>query len=124
MSPSRTGQHATCRHAGRGRPGPVYIDEVSTICVRKYLAFLLSPRRVCATKERGREKKTGRYPVELKPDTGSGLKAGTRQLRRYLKTMNKDYGGVCLWKMDAAGNYSFRLGVVPKPGTKRQWLKF
>ncbi|BAL89746.1 hypothetical protein AMIS_45260 [Actinoplanes missouriensis 431] len=45
-------------------------------------------------------------------------------MRRYLKTMNKDYGGVCLWKMDAAGNYSFRLGVVPKPGTKRQWLKF
>ncbi|MFG2056117.1 hypothetical protein ACGFI9_19025 [Micromonospora sp. NPDC048930] len=60
----------------------------------------------------------------MKPDTPSGVKTGTRRLRRYMNAMGKDYGELWLWSQDAAGNYSFRLGAVPKPGAVRRWLKF
>lgn len=52
------------------------------------------------------------------------MKAGTRRLRRYMNVMGRDYGELWLWSQNAAGNYSFRLGAVPKPGAKRKWLKF
>jgi RHS repeat-associated protein len=63
------------------------------------------------------------YPVELKHDTPTGMRAGTRQLRRYITAMGTDHGELWLWS-DTPNGIEFRLGAVPKPGSSRRWYKF
>jgi RHS repeat-associated protein len=62
------------------------------------------------------------YPVELKPDTKSGIKAGTRQLRRYLGDMKTQYGELWVYNVDGSGEVTFRLAAVPKSAYR--WMKW
>jgi RHS repeat-associated protein len=62
------------------------------------------------------------FPVELKPDTRSGIRAGTRQLRRYMNQMGVDYGELWTYKVDPHGDVTFRLTAVPK--SPFRWLKW
>ncbi len=64
----------------------------------------------------------GGFPVELKPDTASGIKAGTRQLRRYMNQMGVDYGELWTYTVDASGDVTFRLARTPKSSTR--WLRW
>ncbi|GAA4490658.1 hypothetical protein GCM10023191_023150 [Actinoallomurus oryzae] len=59
--------------------------------------------------------------MELKPDTGSGIKAGTRRLRRYMNEMGVDYGE--LWTYtQAPDGVAFRLAATPK--SPYRWFKW
>ncbi|TQJ23705.1 RHS repeat-associated protein [Micromonospora sp. A202] len=62
------------------------------------------------------------FPVELKPDTGSGMRKGTRQLRRYMNQMGVDYGELWTYKVGSNGDVTFRLAAVPK--SPHRWLKW
>jgi len=62
------------------------------------------------------------FPVELKPDTRSGIRAGTRQLRRYMNQMGVDYGELWTYKVGSSGDVTFRLTAVPK--SPFRWLKW
>ena len=59
-------------------------------------------------------------PVELKPNTASGIKAGTRQLRRYMNEMGVDYGELWTYTFGPDG-VVFDLIAVPKTGSSRLW---
>ncbi|WP_285632502.1 hypothetical protein [Actinoallomurus iriomotensis] len=63
----------------------------------------------------------GGFPVELKPDTRSGIKAGTRQLRRYMNEMGVDYGELWTYTQTPDG-VSFRLAAMPK--SPYRWFKW
>ncbi len=56
-------------------------------------------------------------PVELKPDTPSGVKAGTRRLRRYMKAGRHEYGELWVWR-ETPNGIEFRLAAVPN-GSRR-----
>ncbi|MFI2652417.1 RHS repeat-associated core domain-containing protein [Micromonospora fulviviridis] len=62
------------------------------------------------------------FPVELKRDGQSGIRKGTRQLRRYMNQMGVDYGEVWVWKVEVGGSVTFRLAAVPK--SPFRWFKW
>ncbi|WP_423791115.1 hypothetical protein [Micromonospora cathayae] len=62
------------------------------------------------------------FPVELKPDSRSGIRAGTRQLRRYMNQMGVGYGELWTYKIGSGGNVAFRLTAVPK--SPFRWMKW
>ncbi|MET8088465.1 RHS repeat-associated core domain-containing protein [Micromonospora sp. NPDC005237] len=62
------------------------------------------------------------FPVELKPDSKSGIRAGTRQLRRYMNQMGVDYGELWTYQVGNGGAVTFRLTAVPK--SPFRWLKW
>ncbi|MCE9621221.1 MAG: hypothetical protein K8R99_02630 [Actinomycetia bacterium] len=47
-------------------------------------------------------------PIELKPDTPSGIRAGQSQLTRYMNAFDSDTGYLVLYGKDG----SFRMGQV------------
>ncbi|GAA3448438.1 hypothetical protein GCM10018962_02710 [Dactylosporangium matsuzakiense] len=58
----------------------------------------------------------------MKPNTKSGVRAGTRALRRYMKAANSPTEGE-LWVWDLTENgYEFTLKAVPR--TARFWTYF
>ncbi|MBL0887597.1 hypothetical protein HGK34_15130 [Myceligenerans sp. I2] len=61
------------------------------------------------------------FPVELKPQTKSGIKAGTRQLRRYMREMGVDYGELWTYKQSQDG-VVFSLTAIPK--SRYRWWKW
>ena len=61
-------------------------------------------------------------PVELKPDTKSGIKAGTRQLRRYMKDMDVKYGELWTYCETPDGGVEFHLRAIPDG--PRRWKRF
>ncbi|MGW0631039.1 golvesin C-terminal-like domain-containing protein [Streptomyces sp. NPDC002758] len=61
------------------------------------------------------------FPVELKPATKSGIRAGTRQLRRYMKAMGVDYGELWTYQFTQDG-VAFSLTAIPK--SPFRWLKW
>ncbi|HEY8374685.1 MAG TPA: polymorphic toxin-type HINT domain-containing protein [Pseudonocardiaceae bacterium] len=61
------------------------------------------------------------FPVELKPNTKSGIKAGTRQLRRYMNEMGVDYGELWTYR-DTPDGIVFDLVRVPNGA--RRWTKW
>jgi RHS repeat-associated protein len=64
------------------------------------------------------------YPVELKPDTPSGIKAGTRRLRRYMSAMPPgmdDYSELWVYSFGANGEVNFRLAAVPNEQRPGRW---
>ncbi|MYU04264.1 type IV secretion protein Rhs [Streptomyces sp. SID8366] len=61
------------------------------------------------------------FPVELKPNTKSGIKAGTRQLRRYMNEMGVDYGELWTYR-DTQDGIVFDL--VRAPNGSRRWTKW
>ncbi|WP_460708005.1 polymorphic toxin-type HINT domain-containing protein [Myceligenerans halotolerans] len=63
----------------------------------------------------------GGFPVELKPQTKSGIKAGTRQLRRYMREMGVDYGELWTYKQGKDG-VAFSLTAIPK--SPYRWWKW
>jgi RHS repeat-associated protein len=62
------------------------------------------------------------FPVELKPDTRSGIRAGTRQLRRYMNQMGVDYGELWTYRVSDSGDVTFRLTAVPR--SPFRWLRW
>jgi hypothetical protein len=54
------------------------------------------------------------YPVELKPATQSGIRRGTRELRKYMNEMDVDYGEVWVYKDGLNGSLEFAIARVPK----------
>ncbi len=61
-------------------------------------------------------------PVELKPHTRSGVRKGTRQLRRYLRSSGSSYGE--LWTYAYQGNLLIlRKVAVPSAGRRWQWFE-
>jgi hypothetical protein len=62
------------------------------------------------------------FPVELKPDSRSGITAGTRQLRRYMNEMGVDYGELWTYRVAGNGDVTFRLTGVPR--SPFRWLKW
>lgn len=61
-------------------------------------------------------------PIELKPNTRSGIRAGTRQLRRYMREMGVDGGQ--LWTYhDTPDVVAFEFKAAPKQ-TSRFWTRF
>lgn len=61
------------------------------------------------------------FPVELKPNTKSGIKAGTRQLRRYMKEMRVNYGELWTYR-DTQDGVVFDLTAVPNG--PRRWTRW
>ena len=61
------------------------------------------------------------FPIELKPDTASGIKAGTRQLRRYMRAMGVDEGQLWTYRSTPDG-IAFHLKAVPESGSSRRWF--
>ncbi|CAM5388687.1 polymorphic toxin-type HINT domain-containing protein [Streptomyces griseorubiginosus] len=61
------------------------------------------------------------FPVELKPNTASGIKAGTRQLRRYMNQMGVDYGELWTYR-DTSDGIVFDL--IRVPNGSRRWTKW
>ncbi|WP_158727276.1 hypothetical protein [Streptomyces sp. NRRL S-31] len=59
--------------------------------------------------------------MELKPNTESGIKAGTRQLRRYMNEMGVDYGELWTYR-DTPDGMVFDL--VRVPNGPRRWTKW
>jgi hypothetical protein len=64
----------------------------------------------------------GGAPVELKPATRSGIRAGTRQLRKYMREMDTDYGELWTYS-DGPDGVAFSLSAVPRAGT-RFWQRW
>lgn len=64
----------------------------------------------------------GRFPVELKPATRSGIKAGTRQLKKYMRQMNVDYGELWVYA-DGPGGVEFSLAAIAHSRGRRKWLR-
>ncbi|MFL6057142.1 MAG: polymorphic toxin-type HINT domain-containing protein, partial [Actinoallomurus sp.] len=61
-------------------------------------------------------------PVELKPHTRSGMRKGTRQLRRYIdNNPNSNYGELWTYAYEN-GLLILRRVAIPKPGSARRWL--
>jgi hypothetical protein len=61
------------------------------------------------------------FPVELKPATSSGIRAGTRQLRGYMGEMGVDYGELWTYSHGVDG-VTFSLAAIPK--SPFRWLKW
>ncbi|MFE4175360.1 RHS repeat-associated core domain-containing protein [Streptomyces sp. NPDC056909] len=61
------------------------------------------------------------FPVELKPNTKSGIKRGTRQLRRYMNEMGVEYGELWTYR-DTQDGIVFEL--VRVPNGPRRWMKW
>jgi RHS repeat-associated protein len=61
-------------------------------------------------------------PVELKPDTRSGIRRGTRQLRRYMEVGGYADGELWVYSFGPDG-VTFRLAAVPTPNSPR-WQKW
>ena len=62
------------------------------------------------------------FPVELKPDTRSGIRRGQRDLRRQMNGMGVQYGELWVYKIAANGDITFRLAAIPK--SPFRWLKW
>lgn len=60
------------------------------------------------------------YPVELKPATKSGIRAGTRQLRRYMNEMRTDHAELWTYNVGPTGGVEFKVTAIPAGG--RRWL--
>nr|BFE56435.1 hypothetical protein GCM10020063_009610 [Dactylosporangium thailandense] len=60
-------------------------------------------------------------PIELKPNTKTGIRAGTRALRRYMKATGSQQGELWVWDLTEDG-FQFTLKAVPR--TARFWTYF
>jgi hypothetical protein len=63
------------------------------------------------------------FPVELKPDTRSGIRAGQRGLRAEMEAMGAEYGELWTYSVDRAGGVTFQLRATPIPGS-RFWQRY
>jgi restriction endonuclease fold toxin 9 of polymorphic toxin system len=60
-------------------------------------------------------------PIELKPNTRSGIKAGTRQLRRYQRAMGRTDGQLWVYDVGPDGP-AFSLKAVPR--SMSRWFRW
>jgi RHS repeat-associated protein len=61
------------------------------------------------------------FPVEVKPYTKSGVKRGTRQLRKYMRSMGVNYGELWVYVEGPGGMISLQKYAIPNG--PRRWTK-